>query len=91
MCRQSWGLKRIMLLALLLLLVLTACGGGGGGHQDGLAGSCAHLTCLPHNGVAGAVKGLLEDAADGGVIDEGESRLGDALLRAAAALDNAGK
>ena len=29
---------------------------------------------------------MLADAADGAVIDEGESRIGDALLRAAAAL-----
>ncbi len=83
MCGHVSGRAKAILLLFVLLLVLTACGGNANG---GLAGSCAHLRCLPEEGVGGVVEALLADAADGAVIDEGESRIGDALLRAAAAL-----
>ena len=78
-----------VLFLLVLLLVLAGCGGGGP-EGAGVGGSCAHLSCLPDSGVDDAVREILADAADGGVLDEGESRIGDALLRAAAALQGWG-
>lgn len=63
---QSAGL---LLTLLLLLLLLTACGN-----------SCEHLSCLPETDFWERLSQLLEDAEDG-IIDEGESEVGDALLR----------
>ena len=64
---------RVLLLTLLLLLLLSACGGGGG---------CAHLSCAPDTGIdADEIHEALEDAEDG-LLDEGESPLGDALIDA---------
>ena len=70
---------------LCLCLLLSACGGGGGGGggvPDGLGDSCQHLNCLPEANAMDKIKATLEDA-EYGIIDEGESELGDALIRAA--------
>ncbi|MEZ4641674.1 MAG: hypothetical protein R3E31_02855 [Chloroflexota bacterium] len=56
-------------LLVVLLVVLSACGGGG----------CEHLSCAPETGVIERVGEILEDAEDG-IIDEGESELGDKIL-----------
>ncbi|MBK7916756.1 MAG: hypothetical protein IPJ94_10965 [Chloroflexi bacterium] len=72
--------RHVILLIAIICLLLVACGGGG--VNDGLGDSCGHLDCLPETDAMPRLKGLLEDAEDG-VIDEGESELGDALLRAA--------
>lgn len=69
--------KRIVpLLLIVTLFLLTACGGGGG---------CEHLSCAPETNVMEKVSDMLEDAEDG-IIDEGESEIGDALIRAAEVL-----
>ena len=73
---------RHAILLIAMICLLAACGGGGGGVNDGLGDSCGHLDCLPETDAMPRLKGLLEDAEDG-VIDEGESEWGDALLRAA--------
>jgi len=73
---------RHVILLIAIICLLAACGGGGGGVNDGLGDSCGHLDCLPETDAMPRLKGLLEDAEDG-VIDEGESEWGDALLRAA--------
>ena len=65
--------KRTMLLLLIVTLFLvTACGG---------RGSCDHLSCAPENNAMEKINSLLEDAEDG-IIDEGESEIGDAFIRA---------
>ena len=71
--------RHVILLIAIICLLLVACGGG---VNDGLGDSCGHLDCLPETDAMPRLKGLLEDAEDG-VIDEGESEWGDALLRAA--------
>ena len=71
--------RHVILLIAIICLLLVACGGG---VNDGLGDSCGHLDCLPETDAMPRLKGLLEDAEDG-VIDEGESELGDALLSAA--------
>ncbi len=62
--------KWILLLLAVLLFILTACGGGGG---------CEHLSCLPETRVMEKIGELVEDGRDG-IIDEGESALGDKIL-----------
>ncbi|MFO7684173.1 MAG: hypothetical protein R6X34_29430 [Chloroflexota bacterium] len=66
----------ILVLWAVVLLLLAACGGGGGG------GGCEHLSCAPQTNAMEKVTDMLEDAEDG-IIDEGESELGDAVIRAA--------
>jgi len=73
---------RHVILLIAIICLLAACGGGGGGVNDGLGDSCGHLDCLPETDAMPHLMDFLEDAEDG-VIDEGESELGDALLRAA--------
>ena len=74
---------RHVILLIAIICLLAACGGGGGGGvNDGLGDSCGHLDCLPETDAMPRLMDLLEDAEDG-VIDEGESELGDALIRAA--------
>ncbi len=70
----------VFLFIIVVCLLLAACDGGG--IDNGLGDSCGHLDCLPETDAMPRLKGLLEDAEDG-VIDEGESEWGDALLRAA--------
>jgi len=73
--------KRIVLLLLIVtLFLLTACGGGGGG-------GCEHLSCVPETNAMEKINDMLEDAEDG-IIDEGESEFGDALIRAAEVLSD---
>lgn len=67
-----------ILLLVVALFLLTACGGGGG---------CEHLSCAPETNAAERVSDILEDAEDG-IIDEGESEIGDALIRAAEILSD---
>ena len=71
--------RHVILLIAIICLLLVACGGC---VNDGLGDSCGHLDCLPETDAMPRLKGLLEDAEDG-VIDEGESEWGDALLRTA--------
>jgi len=76
---------------LCLCLLLAACdGGGGGGSEDGLRDSCAHLNCTPETDAMEKIKATLADAEDG-IIDEGESELGDGVIRAAEWLSNLDK
>ncbi|MBP7045814.1 MAG: hypothetical protein KBE23_23905 [Chloroflexi bacterium] len=70
----------VFLFIIVVCLLLAACDGGG--IDNGLGDSCGHLDCLPETDAMPRLEGLLEDAEDG-VIDEGESELGDALLSAA--------
>lgn len=74
MTKQLTG-RRLLCVLLALLILLTACGGG----------SCAHLRCAPQTGILGKIGRILEDGRDG-IIDPGESKLGDAILRAAGVL-----
>ncbi len=70
------GKRTVLLLLIVVLFLLTACGGGGG---------CAHLSCLPETNAMEKINSLLADAEDG-IIDKGESEVGDALIRAAEVL-----
>lgn len=70
--------QSILILFVVILFLLTACGGGGG---------CEHLSCAPETNAAEKVSDMLEDAEDG-IIDEGESEFGDALIRAAEVLSD---
>lgn len=70
--------RTVPLLLVVTLFLLTACGGGGG---------CAHLSCAPETNAMEKVNDMLEDAEDG-IIDEGESEIGDALIRAAEVLSD---
>jgi hypothetical protein len=72
--------QTVFLLLLVTVLLLAACGGGGGG--------CEHLSCAPETNVMEKIDNMLEDAEDG-IIDEGESDLGDAILYVARVLSNA--
>ena len=83
------GKPCVLALLLVALLLLTACGGGGGG-GDGLGDSCAHLNCVPETTAMEKMKAMLDDAEDG-LIDEGDSELGDASIRAIEWLSNLGK
>ncbi len=74
--------QSIFLLLLVAVLLLAACGGGGGG------GGCEHLSCAPETNVVEKFGDMMEDADDG-IIDEGESELGDAILHAARVLSDA--
>jgi hypothetical protein len=74
--------KQTVFLLLVVVLLLAACGGGGGG-----GGGCEHLSCAPETNVMEKVSDLLEDAEDG-IIDEGESDLGDAIIDVARALSD---
>lgn len=65
--------RTVLLLLIVTLFLLTACGGGGG---------CAHLSCAPETNAMEKINDMLEDAEDG-IIDEGESDVGDLLFRAA--------
>jgi hypothetical protein len=82
------GKPCVLIFLLVALLLLAACGGGGGG--DGLRDSCAHLSCTPETNAMEKMKATLADAEDG-IIDEGESELGDAVIRAAEWLSGAGE
>ena len=85
------GKPCVLALLLVALLLLAACGGGGGGGGgDGLRDSCAHLNCTPETNAMEKITDTLEDAEDG-IIDEGESELGDAVIRAAEWLSGAGE
>lgn len=75
--------KQTVFLLLVVVLLLAACGGGGGGG----GGGCEHLSCAPETNVMEKVSDLLEDAEDG-IIDEGESDLGDAIIDVARALSD---
>ena len=69
--------QTVLLLLIVTLFLVTACGGGGGG--------CGHLSCVPETNAMEKINTMLEDAEDG-IIDEGESEFGDALIRAAEVL-----
>ncbi len=83
------GKPCVLVLLLVALLLLAACGGGGGG-GDGLRDSCAHLNCTPETNTMEKITNTLADAEDG-IIDEGESELGDAVIRTAEWLSGAGE
>lgn len=76
------GKPYVLALLIVALLLLAACGGGGDGIEDGIRDSCQHLNCTPETDAMEKIKATLEDAEDG-IIDEGESELGDAVIRAA--------
>jgi hypothetical protein len=84
------GKPCVLALLLVALLLLAACGGGGDGIEDGIRDSCQHLNCTPETNAMEKLTDTLEDAEDG-IIDEGESELGDAVIRAAEWLSGTGE
>jgi len=70
--------RTLLFLLIVTLFLLTACGGGGG---------CEHLSCAPETNAMEKINTMLEDAEDG-IIDKGESDVGDLLFRAAEVLSD---